>query len=120
MRRPQLSSRRTPTGLHRWSARQSFQAVSVILAPTRIRIFERIVRNSQVTHLGMHQPVSKLAIHHRAAADPSPDGQIYEVRQTSSSSPPRLTKLGSVRVGIKHHGDIESLRHDYRLNVVLP
>src|SRR5579862_7088575 len=77
----------------------------------RVRILREIVRNADMPHLRMQHSVNHLAIHDGAPADTSPHRQINEVGNPPPCTPTRLSRGGSVDVGIEAHGNIESARY---------
>lgn len=46
-----------------------------------VRVFGQIMRDPNVTHLGMHQPMKNAAIDDGAAADSGADGEVEKVGQ---------------------------------------
>ena len=64
-----MLGRRAPSRLHRRTGCEAFQAISVVRAATGIRVLLQIVRNSNVPHFRMHQPVKYATVNNCTAAD---------------------------------------------------
>src|SRR5579884_208690 len=96
------SRRHAPARLHRRSARQTFEAVSVIGTESRKRVARQIVRKAQVTHFRMDQTMYYLAVSDNAAADAGADRHVNEIGEKAvpipRSAPPRLAKRGGVHI----------------------
>ena len=87
----QLRRQHPPACLHSGSGGQAFEAISVERATAGIGISLQVMRNADVTHLGVQETVNDFSIHHRAAANTGADRQVKDVRNAAPGTPAGFT-----------------------------
>lgn len=92
-----------PALRHRVRRGEALEAVAVIRAGSGERIGIAIVRDADVAHLRVYQPVERPTIEQCAAADARPHGQIDERVETPGGSPAMLADGRRVHVGVDRH-----------------
>ena len=86
----------------------------------RIRIFGGIVRNPNVPHLWVGQPVDDLSADNCPATDACADGQVETIRDTARSAPPSLSENRGVHIRIEHDWNVKPFLNRTREVVVPP
>ncbi len=94
-------SRLFPARFDGWSSGQPLQAVAVVRAIAGERIVREVMRDADVSHLGMETPAKQPAIHHGASADPGADSDIDEVGDSARRTPAVFRQGGCIDVGIE-------------------
>ena len=101
MVRLQFRAGPSPAAFDGRAGREAFQAVAVKGANAGKRVRRQIVRQPDVTHLGMDQPVHQLSADKPAAADAGADRQVQERVQPLRRAPLRFAHRGHVDVRVE-------------------
>ena len=103
MLRGQRLGRRAPSSRQRDRRRETLETVAVIGTGPGERV-RGIMRDRQVSHLRMHEPVDRTTADDGAAADARTDGDVDERIDAAPGPPAILGERGAVDVGVEGDG----------------
>src|SRR4029077_20944607 len=78
------------------------------------------MRNPNVSHLRMYQPMKNTSVDDCATADACAHGEIEKIGEILCCSPARLAESGGVHVGVETDRYAQSVSHCARKIVILP
>ena len=115
-----LWRRSSPASLDGGARSEAFETILVVGATAGERILVRIMRNANMSHLGVEQSVDDLAVHYGSAADSGSYGEIEEVGNATARTPAGFACGRRIDVGIKANGNVERALQGARQVTLLP